>query len=107
MDSICQHNNSYDLCGELMTGRINVKIKIIGTISAHQIQTGMIKGFHVPTDCMKLVLSICRMSWSKDVRNVDPQKWAPTNSDDSILLHVYCKSGYLCVGEICGKLETT
>lgn len=23
-----------------MTGRINVKIKIIGTISAHQIQTG-------------------------------------------------------------------
>lgn len=45
-----------------MTGRINVKIKIIGTISALQIQTGMIKGFHVPTDCMKLVLSICRMS---------------------------------------------
>lgn len=40
MDSICQHNNSYDLCGELMTGRISVKIKIIGTISAHQIQTG-------------------------------------------------------------------
>lgn len=58
----------------------------------------MIKGFHVPTDCIKLVLSICRMSWSKDVRNVDPQKWAPTNSDDSILLHVYCKSGYLWGG---------